>query len=96
MWLEGGLPLRYKPPHRPRLGRYASNQELSRHILAALRYSTVSCPFTPVSVFRRVPTGTGRNRKDMEIMQKENLTETVGEYEIPVDPMDDLQCDSCQ
>ncbi len=20
----------------------------------------------------------------------------VGEYEVPVDPMDDLQCDSCQ
>ena len=75
---------------------FLSAQELSRHILAALRYSTVSCPFTPVSVFRRVPKGNGRNRKDMEIMQKENLTETVGEYEIPVDPMDDLQCDSCQ
>ena len=29
-------------------------------------------------------------------MQKENLTETVGEYEIPVDPMDELQCESCQ
>ena len=29
-------------------------------------------------------------------MQKENLTETIGEYEIPVDPMDQLQCDSCQ
>jgi hypothetical protein len=29
-------------------------------------------------------------------MQKENLTETVSEYEIPVDPMDELQCDSCQ
>jgi hypothetical protein len=29
-------------------------------------------------------------------MQKENLTETVGEYEIPVDPMDELHCDSCQ
>jgi len=23
-------------------------------------------------------------------------TEQVGEYQIPVDPMDDLQCDSCQ
>jgi len=29
-------------------------------------------------------------------MQKENLTETVGDYEIPVDPMAELQCDSCQ
>lgn len=29
-------------------------------------------------------------------MQKENLAETVGGYEIPVDPMDELQCDSCQ
>ena len=29
-------------------------------------------------------------------MQKDNLTETVGDYEIPVDPMDELQCDSCQ
>ena len=29
-------------------------------------------------------------------MQKENLSETVGDYEIPVDPMDELQCDSCQ
>jgi hypothetical protein len=26
----------------------------------------------------------------------QNLTTTVFEYEIPVDPMDDLQCESCQ
>ena len=26
---------------------------------------------------------------------RENV-EQVGEYEVPVDPMDDLQCDSCQ
>ena len=24
------------------------------------------------------------------------LVEQVGEYEVPVDPMDDLQCESCQ
>lgn len=23
-------------------------------------------------------------------------TETVGEFSVPVDPMDDVQCDSCQ
>lgn len=23
-------------------------------------------------------------------------TDTVGEYQVPVDPMDDNQCDSCQ
>ena len=26
---------------------------------------------------------------------RENV-EQVGEYEVPVDPMDDLQCDGCQ
>ncbi len=26
---------------------------------------------------------------------RENV-EQVGEYQVPVDPMDDLQCDSCQ
>jgi len=24
------------------------------------------------------------------------LLDTVSEYEVPVDPMDDLQCESCQ
>jgi len=26
----------------------------------------------------------------------ENNNETIGGYAVPVDPMDDLQCDSCQ
>ena len=25
-----------------------------------------------------------------------NTTTHVGDYEVPVDPMDDLECDSCQ
>jgi hypothetical protein len=31
-----------------------------------------------------------------QVMQRENPIDTVGEYEVPVDPMDELQCDSCQ
>jgi hypothetical protein len=29
-------------------------------------------------------------------MDKKATTETVGEYEVPVDPMDELECESCQ
>lgn len=29
-------------------------------------------------------------------MNGETMTDAVSEYEVPVDPMDDLQCDSCQ
>ena len=29
-------------------------------------------------------------------MNDRESVEQVGEYEVPVDPMDDLQCDSCQ
>lgn len=28
--------------------------------------------------------------------QPTGAVETVGLYEVPVDPMDDLQCESCQ
>jgi len=29
-------------------------------------------------------------------MNDRESVEQVGEYDVPVDPMDDLQCDSCQ
>ena len=29
-------------------------------------------------------------------MNDRESVERVGEYEVPVDPMDDLQCESCQ
>ena len=29
-------------------------------------------------------------------MSRPGETEQIGDYEIPVDPMDDLECDSCQ
>jgi hypothetical protein len=29
-------------------------------------------------------------------MDKKATTETVGEYEVPVDPMGELECESCQ
>jgi len=36
------------------------------------------------------------DQKERVIMSTQPATETVGEYEVPVDPMDDMQCDSCQ
>jgi hypothetical protein len=44
-------------------------------------------------------TAAKRQQTDQEegvIMSTQQATETVGEYEVPVDPMDDMQCDSCQ
>jgi len=29
-------------------------------------------------------------------MDRATMTINTSEYEVPVDPMDDLQCDSCQ
>jgi hypothetical protein len=29
-------------------------------------------------------------------MSDSNSVQTIGEYEVPIDPMDLLQCDSCQ
>jgi hypothetical protein len=29
-------------------------------------------------------------------MNATSSTQTVGEYEVPIDPMDELQCDGCQ
>jgi hypothetical protein len=29
-------------------------------------------------------------------MARHDAVERVNEYEVPVDPMEDLQCDSCQ
>jgi len=36
------------------------------------------------------------DQKEGVIMSTQQATETVGDYEVPVDPMDDMQCDSCQ
>jgi hypothetical protein len=44
-------------------------------------------------------TAAKRQQIDQEegvIMSTYQATETVGDYEVPVDPMDDMQCDSCQ
>lgn len=37
-----------------------------------------------------------RFHEDFEEVTMENDTDTVGGYAVPVDPMDLLQCDSCQ
>jgi hypothetical protein len=39
-------------------------------------------------------TGADPNNQEDEMDRDNN--ETIGGYQVPVDPMDDLQCDSCQ
>lgn len=38
----------------------------------------------------------GNQRMEQIVSRPGASTERVGEYEVPVDPMDELQCDSCQ
>ena len=63
-----------------------------------LRYSTVPCAFTPGAVFLTSPKGNGRYERGQvaTVDTKQIQTTQVGEYEVPVNPMDELECDSCQ
>jgi hypothetical protein len=36
------------------------------------------------------------NLEDLRRIHMDNETDTVGGYAVPMDPMDLLQCDSCQ
>ena len=36
------------------------------------------------------------NQEDVEEVHMDNDSDNVGGYAVPVDPMDLLQCDSCQ
>ena len=63
-----------------------------------LRYSTVPSTFAPGAVFLTSPKGNGRYERGQvtTVDTKQNQTTQVGEYEVPMDPMDELGCDSCQ
>lgn len=39
---------------------------------------------------------TWREEEEITVNETATGTRNVGEYEVPVDPMDELECDSCQ
>jgi hypothetical protein len=42
------------------------------------------------------PPAISRFREDLKEDHMDNETDTIGGYAVPMDPMDLLQCDSCQ
>jgi hypothetical protein len=47
-------------------------------------------------VYSESPSRRGRRIHTIEEVLMDNENNTVGGYDVPVDPMDMLQCDSCQ
>lgn len=81
---------------------FPSRQALSRHILARCARSGIprslddSLPPNNSAVAER-QLGFERQEKIMDKATGiEKVSEQVGGYDVPIDPMDDLGCDSCQ